>query len=542
MLNNDAYQFRNKLILEKNNTNIFKEKLNEKTKKLIKKIYLFVSNDELLQLSNLFKKNLKLIYSKNKTLQNFLHSKKNLNKNKIVNLLEDDDDRNKLLISQLINPKIKQELLKAYSNFDKVPEGYPNLKQLKFIYKNFKKNNKDIVKILRLTKKEKTAEGRNIYGIKISENVTNNQTVTNQQYKTNILIVGLHHARELNTVITTLYIMERILRDKKLRNEILQKYNLYFIPVLNVDGYNYVFTKNNWWRKNRRIVNIETVKNQTVDISYNDVKGLISKFNEKKLTESELINKLKHLKKPNLKIFKKKIIGVDLNRNYPLGFGKCGGDINYNSDCYKGEFPFSEVETRVIRNLTKKLNFAKVLDFHSFGRHVLTGYTCTKNVQQEYISKLGKELADKIEDYHIRAPSADGEHQEYQITRSTSYAFLIELGTSFQPPLNDSISESRRVFPLVETFLRKDIPLIGIVKDSESKSGIKNVKINVLNIKWTNGEFRRSGRNGLYHLFLQDGLEYDIEFIHKKYERKVIKVLIEKDKSIIVDVELTKLK
>jgi hypothetical protein len=49
-----------------------------------------------------------------------------------------------------------------------------------------------------------------------------------------------------------------------------------------------------------------------------------------------------------------------------------------SSEVYKGPSVLSEVESQTIVALSKDYTFAKVLDFHSYGRQVLTAYTCTK--------------------------------------------------------------------------------------------------------------------------------------------------------------------
>jgi len=85
----------------------------------------------------------------------------------------------------------------------------------------------------------------------------------------------------------------------------------YILPVVNPDGYEYSFTSERLWRKNRRKVS-------SVNCS-----------------------------------------GVDLNRNFGYRWGGKGTSRNVCHDTYSGTGPFSEPETDAIRNFfeTSAANF-----------------------------------------------------------------------------------------------------------------------------------------------------------------------------------------
>lgn len=84
----------------------------------------------------------------------------------------------------------------------------------------------------------------------------------------NVLIVAAHHCREIVTPEVALGAV-RLLLQPDHRDDV-DNFQTWVIPVLNVDGYTYVFDQEPLWRKNRRV-----------------------------LTSGD--------------------IGVDLNRNYPMG-------------------------------------------------------------------------------------------------------------------------------------------------------------------------------------------------------------------------------
>jgi len=91
---------------------------------------------------------------------------------------------------------------------------------------------------------------------------------------------------------------------------------LYIVPCLNPDGFEYSREHFSFWRKNRRDNGDGT-------------------------------------------------FGVDLNRNFSIGFKK---SKNRSSNIYGGPYPFSEPETRAIKNFVDSHeNITIALDYHSQG-------------------------------------------------------------------------------------------------------------------------------------------------------------------------------
>src|SRR4029079_11361838 len=104
-------------------------------------------------------------------------------------------------------------------------------------------------------------------------------------------------------------------------------HEIWIAPVWNPDGYNQVFTADNMWRKNRRVFSTG--------------------------------------------------VGVDLNRNFPPGYSaSCSGSTNVASETYKGPSAFPEAETQTMQLWSRAERFAKVIDYHSYGREVLYGFVC----------------------------------------------------------------------------------------------------------------------------------------------------------------------
>jgi len=168
-------------------------------------------------------------------------------------------------------------------------------------------------------------EGRAIWMAKISDNPDSDEN------EDEVLYTALHHAREPQSMATVIYFMYYLLENYGLDpdvNFVVENRELYFIPVVNPDGYVYNETTNpnggGFWRKNRR----------------NNGGG---------------------------------IFGVDLNRNYGYqwGFDNNGSSPNPSSDTYRGAGPFSEPETQAMRDFAINHNFTRTFNYHSYGNYLI---------------------------------------------------------------------------------------------------------------------------------------------------------------------------
>ncbi len=134
-----------------------------------------------------------------------------------------------------------------------------------------------------------------------------------------LLYTGTIHAREWIGHELALKFIEYILVNYDTNpkiEEYLKRSTLYMVPCLNPDGFEYSRKHFSFWRKNRR---------KNPDGSY----------------------------------------GVDLNRNFSIGFKKTRP---MSSNVYGGEEPFSEPETRAIKEFVDThTNITIALDYHSQG-------------------------------------------------------------------------------------------------------------------------------------------------------------------------------
>ncbi len=242
----------------------------------------------------------------------------------------------------------------------------------------------------------RTIENRAMFALKVSDNVATDED------EPAIVIAAQHHARELNSPIMVTCAWDRILTayatDPQLQ-AVVDGYELWFVPIVNPDGVEHVWNVDSNWRKNRR---------------------------------------------NNGGSF-----GVDLNRNYPFLWGVCGASTLGGSQTYRGAAPASEPETQTMINLTRLLRPEIYLDFHSSGQEVLALYPPCASVtsaitamSNSYITDLRSPMA-----YATRVPSASGEAPHDHWAAGGALSYLVEIGTSFQPPFATTLAEESRVWP-----------------------------------------------------------------------------------------------
>jgi len=185
-------------------------------------------------------------------------------------------------------------------------------------------------------------QGRDLFGIKI----TSPGGVAN---KPAIVFNGCQHAREWITPMVTMFIADELIRNESSDAQIaalLDRVEFYIVPVVNPDGYEYTWTNDRYWRKNRRGT-----------------------------------------------------YGVDLNRNWSVGWGGEGSSSNRDSETYRGTSAFSEPESAGLADFMTSLgNVATSIDFHSYSQLILEpwGYTNQAPPDAPEFKLLGDTMAAEI--------------------------------------------------------------------------------------------------------------------------------------------------
>ncbi len=191
-----------------------------------------------------------------------------------------------------------------------------------------------------------TGEGRTIWAIKISDNpnVEENEPA--------VLHDGMHHAREIMTVEMILhfarYLCENYGTDP-MSTFLVDNREIYFVPLLNVDGFVYNELTNpnggGMWRKNRR-----------------NNGGCY---------------------------------GVDNNRNYPFEWIGSGSSTNPCDETYRGPSAGSEPENQALMNLGIAQDFVTHDSWHSVAGLILFpwGYTTAHTPDDDLFRYIAEERA-----------------------------------------------------------------------------------------------------------------------------------------------------
>ena len=266
---------------------------------------------------------------------------------------------------------------------------------LDFLYKM----QKSYPKLIEIIKIGTTYEGRDIVLAKISKNVEK------ADEKPAMLFTGSVHAREWIGHELALKFIEYVANNQDIDPELEKSLNqstIYMVPCLNPDGYEYSRKHFSFWRKNRRINHDGTV-------------------------------------------------GVDLNRNFSIGFVK---QKDTSSNVYGGEEPFSEAETRAIKEFVDTHeNITIAFDYHSQGNVFFPAHkfmheaeidgtdmnVLCANMNDEFLKVTGRKYG-----IHRGKPPAhliSGSGREYYYSKGI-IAVVVEVGTKNIPDYMKSMSGS----------------------------------------------------------------------------------------------------
>jgi predicted deacylase len=301
----------------------------------------------------------------------------------------------------------------------------------------------------------RTHENRQIFALKVSDNVATDED------EPVIVLAAQIHARELNTPVMVLGAMDRVLNgyatDPALQ-ALVDGYEIWFVPMMNPDGVNHVWTVDDFWRKNRR--------------------NNGSNF------------------------------GVDLNRNFPFLWTLCGGSTTTSSETYRGPSAGSEPEAQAMRNLIARLRPELYIDFHSYGRDVLNLYAPCATVSaamQTFNTRYVDDLRTPMM-FDFRPPSASGEAPHDHWATGGTLSYLIEVGTAFQPVYSATVTEEARVWPGVRRAITAWKPAVrGHVRSSFQLQPLE-ATITYTPSQFVHGEVTKSrALNGRYGLWLPLG-------------------------------------
>ncbi|RLN31609.1 hypothetical protein BBJ28_00005542 [Nothophytophthora sp. Chile5] len=181
----------------------------------------------------------------------------------------------------------------------------------------------------------RTFEGRAIPAFKLSTSSLDEDETTDT--KRTLYTQALIHAREWQAGAATFFTMAAILDDlraeKPAATSIFEEFDWYFVPIVNIDGYQYSWDVDRMWRTNRHLEN----------------------------ERGEYVP------------------GVDLNRNWPPEefFNLNPDDVDEETN--PGDYPLSEPSTAGLFDFITSLEaLSGVVDMHTFGGQVLRPFSNQK--------------------------------------------------------------------------------------------------------------------------------------------------------------------
>lgn len=187
-----------------------------------------------------------------------------------------------------------------------------------------------------------TTENRPMWVVKISDFAATDEA------EPEVLYTGMHHSREGVSLMNLIYYMRYLLAnyntDQNVR-DLVNNRELFFIPVVNIDGFNFNTTAANW----NAGINMRRKNMKETD----GAAGISSPGTGSGGD------------------------GVDLNRNYPQWWGpnfanttitgRTGSTGGVTDDTYRGPSAGSEIETQNMMNFVNSRFFKLALNYHAYG-------------------------------------------------------------------------------------------------------------------------------------------------------------------------------
>ncbi|XP_036905087.1 carboxypeptidase A4 [Sturnira hondurensis] len=233
------------------------------------------------------------------------------------------------------------------------------------------------------------------------------------------------HSREWISQATAMWTARKIVSDYGKDpgvTSILEKMDIFLLPVANPDGYVYTHTQNRLWRKTR-----STHPGSSC-------------------------------------------IGVDPNRNWNASFAGGGASNNPCSEVYHGPHANSEVEVKsVVGFIQEHGNFKSFIDLHSYSQLLMYpyGYTDRKAADADELDKVAKHAAKALASlsgtqYHVGSIcatvyKASGSSTDWAYENGIKYAFTFELRDTghygFLLPANQIIPTAKETWLGLKTIM-----------------------------------------------------------------------------------------
>jgi carboxypeptidase T len=258
--------------------------------------------------------------------------------------------------------------------------------------------------LMSLSSLGKTYEGRDLWMVKLSDNVEVDED------EPGVLFMAAHHGNEWPGVEICLFFIRYMLQNAQNTSlpevqEILNTTQIYLIPMVNPDG-----------------VTADTRKNCVPNHGSFGKKSTVTSY------------------------------GVNLNRNYddpwylayifPLRYylPMILSDASFN---YRGPYPFSENETKAVRDFALSHNFSISISYHSYGEFIIYPWMhTTKQTPDEMLFRSVGENISAINGYYLFVKKDRliplyggtlGSSENWLYRETGALAYTVEVGQDRRP-------------------------------------------------------------------------------------------------------------
>ena len=357
-----------------------------------------------------------------------------------------------IIILLLINPYCVIGNSNIKSNFEDHPVSY--------VYYSYQKMTEllhDLVinhsNIMSISSLGKTYEGRDIWMVKLSDNVSNNED------EPGVLLMGAHHGNEKLSFEVLIFFIKHMVGNYTKANTDNDLDG--FVNEDPIDGFD---------NDDDGLTDEDPSEDRVRDAINNSQIFLIPMVNPDGVAANTRKNRA-----PNYGPFgySKEITsyGVNLNRNYgykwysfylhPIrsSFATKLKDSSYN---YRGERPFCENETKAVKQFIETHNIAMSISYHSYGQIIFFPWLyITKLTKDENLFRsIGEDIAN-INKYELRGLTnyifprygSLGTSEDWLYGAHDILSFLIELGRTRAPTNPNVVFEICRAHTGVNLYL-----------------------------------------------------------------------------------------